>query len=478
VLASALLLGTLLGGCSGSSGGGTVTHISNNSAVPNTIKSEVGVQIPSADTLGQNGELIQSAAITEADVLSDGFAVQQETVKLDAASGCVTQITTSAYISTSLLNVQADELDEASDELGSNQADAALSVVQGDLSDAVNDMLAMAVNNDTIIPVTLTYTYLPKYTSSAWNKKAVPSLQTFTVESGNDYTGTPFCVTYTAASDTWTSASGDAWSLDNSSIAGQIINFIFSSKGADDVAAMSEAALADVADLVSEYGYATTQLSIPSRSGFTIRALDGSWVITQGDYSSATPAYRDVSVQTNATHTSSDGTFVYSDNKKVELEDPSVPFIMTRTLRTWLSNGAAAQVELLYVYKNGALYGVKVSAKRSADASFGSFVYNGGVDAFLVDKNGNLVRSDDDSTLYDYTQAVQVSGALRDDDASPTADVPVYSMYWAALLGESSPSEADIIDYICKSETSAQQSLQNADNFLEKAEKKATSGSQ
>jgi hypothetical protein len=480
VLASALLLGMLLGGCSdsssgnsgGGSSGGTVTQPSNNSTVPASEKNEVGIQIPSADTLGKNGELVQSAAITEADVLSNGFAVQQESVTIHPTAKCVSQITTSAYISASLLTAQADGTDEATDELGSYQSSAALSVVQGDLSDAVNDMLAMAVSNDDIIPVTLIYNYIPAYTSSSaaiWNAKPVPSLTTFTVENGSDYTGTPFCMTYTVASDKWT-LNGNAWSLDDSSFAGQIINIIFSSKGAADVKAMSDAALADVADLVSEYGYSTSQLKLPSRTSTTLTALNGSWTITQIDYATATPAYRDVAIQNNVTYTSSDGTFVYADNKKVDLNDPSVLLIMTRTLRTWLPNGAAAQVDLLYVYKNGALYGVKAAAKRAADASFDTFVYDGGVDAFLVDESGNLVRSDDDSTISDYTKPAQVSGALRDDDAFPTSDVSVYSMYWAALIGKDSPSEADIIAYLRDSETSALQGLQNADAFLEKVE--------
>jgi hypothetical protein len=332
-------------------------------------------------------------------------------------------------------------------------------------------MLAMAVSEDAIIPVTLTYTYLPTRTSTSWSKdEAVPSLQTFTVQSGRDYPGTQFCVTYTVDSGTWSSKDDPSWAFDASTIAGQILKII----GADDVDALSGAALADVADLVSEYGY-TTSLNF-DKTGRTIRALDGSWIITLGNYSTATPPYRSVSIQSNVTPASSSGAFVLCDSKKVELEDPSVPLVLSRTLRTWLPNGAAAQVELLYIYKNGSLYGVKVSAMRSENASFefGPNAFDGGVDAFLVDANGNLVRSNDDSTLYDYTYISQAPNTLRDEDASHASGVSVYSMYWAALIGKDSPSDADIIEYLRKSEASAMQSLQNADTFLNKVQ----SGSQ
>jgi hypothetical protein len=47
-------------------------------------------------------------------------------------------------------------------------------------------------------------------------------------------------------------------------------------------------------------------------------------------------------------------------------------------------------------------------------------------------------------------------------------------MYWATLLGEDSPSDADIIEYLRQSEASALEDLQNADTFLTKVQ----SGSQ
>jgi hypothetical protein len=141
-----------------------------------------------------------------------------------------------------------------------------------------------------------------------------------------------------------------------------------------------------------------------------------------------------------------------------------------------LPNGAAAQIELLYVYYNGALYGVKVSAMRSEDASFtfDEHSFNGGVDAFLVDANGNFVRTDDASTIYDYTYIPTTANSLSGSEVTASADVPVYSMYWATLLGEDSPSDADIIAYLRQSEASALEDLQNADTFLTKVQ----SGSQ
>jgi hypothetical protein len=472
ILASALLA-ALLCGCS-DSGGGSVSYTPGNATVPSTVKSESGVQIPSADSLGTNGELIQSAAITEEDVLRSGFAVQQEIVKLQALSGCVSQITTSAYVSTALLNTPALEMAEASDELGSSQTAAVLDVVQGEVTDAVNDMAA-AVSEDIIIPVTLTYNYIPRLTASSSltsNSQYVPSLQTFTVQSGSDYPGASFCVTYTAKDQTWASADSASWALDDSTIAGQIIQLLL---GADDVEALSDAALADVADLVSEYGYTT--LPNYDNTGRTIRALDESWTITQSNYRTGVPPYRLVALQRNTTPASSSGTFVYCDSKKVDLDDPNVPLVLSRTLRTWLPNGAAAQIELLYVYNKGALYGVKVSAMRSEDASFTfneQHSFNGGVDAFLVDANGNLVRTDDASTIYDYPYIPTAANSLSGSEVTASADVPVYSMYWATLLGEDSPSDADIIEYLRQSEASALEDLQNADTFLTKVQ----SGSQ
>jgi hypothetical protein len=298
------------------------------------------------------------------------------------------------------------------------------------------------------------------------------------VQSGSDYPGASFCVTYTAKDQTWASADSASWALDDSTIAGQIIQLLL---GDDDVETLSDAALADVADLVSEYGYTTSRLEISSaiapRSSITISALNGSWTITQCDYRTGVPPYRLVALQSKTTPASSSGTFVYCDSKKVDLYDPNVPLVLSRTLRTWLPNGAAAQIELLYVYNKGALYGVKVSAMRSEDASFTfneQHSFNGGVDAFLVDANGNLVRTDDASTIYDYPYIPTAANSLSGSEVTASADVPVYSMYWATLLGEDSPSDADIIAYLRQSEASALEDLQNADTFLTKVQ----SGSQ
>jgi hypothetical protein len=41
-------------------------------------------------------------------------------------------------------------------------------------------------------------------------------------------------------------------------------------------------------------------------------------------------------------------------------------------------------------------------------------------------------------------------------------------MYWTALTGKSSPTDADIIAYIRRAETDALQGLQNADDFVDK----------